>query len=420
MPLKNKNIVLGVSGGIAAYKTVELVSQLVKLGANVNVICTPNALNFVSTLSLEAMSKNKVYSQQYILDEAQGNSSIEHISLADSADLILLAPATANLIGKLASGVSDNLLTDTCLASRAPIIIAPAMNTNMWNHKKVQENIKYLKSELNYQFIEPEFGELACGHVGLGRLAELETITSKVSDFFDKKLTASLRGKKILITAGGTKEPLDPVRFIGNRSSGKMGFALVKKALEMGAEVTLLTTVPCPLQANSALKVIKLETAFEMKEAVLEEFPSKDVLLMAAAVADFSPIEKSKNKLKKTNLFIGDNSNEFQVTFKKNPDILAEVARIKTSSQITIGFCVETENIIENAQAKLENKKLDMIIANSTDAFESNSSEVSIITNVDSKFQINNLREMSKDEVSQAIYQELVSSCLRDKNPSLS
>jgi phosphopantothenoylcysteine decarboxylase/phosphopantothenate--cysteine ligase len=402
MNLQGKTIILGISGGIAACKSVDLASLLKKQGANVVAVCTEKALNFVSELSLQVITGNKVYLKQYEI----GSPEIDHIKLADEADLILIAPATANTIAKLAAGIADNLLLDICLASTTPVMLAPAMNTKMWEHKTTVRNLKFLQEELNYQVINPAYGELACGHVGEGRLADLECIVKKVCDFSEvlpsrhgtsalgldqglaDKDSQCLKNRKIVITAGGTRESIDPVRFIGNHSSGLMGLELAKAAQTLGAEVCLITT-GLTFHKTSALgqdqsiyeqvseapksRIIRVETAEEMKAAVEIEFKDADALIMAAAVADYKPREISSSKIKK-------NTGSLVLELEKTPDILETIAKTKKPNQVLIGFALETENLIENAAQKLKEKNLDLIIANSSEALGSVNSTVTLIS----------------------------------------
>ncbi|MCH2226630.1 MAG: bifunctional phosphopantothenoylcysteine decarboxylase/phosphopantothenate--cysteine ligase CoaBC [Candidatus Caenarcaniphilales bacterium] len=393
MPLKNKNIVLAISGGIAAYKSVELVSMLKKHGANVYCVLSESAENFVAPLSLEVISKNKVYTKADKHTINADKSYIDHIELANIADLILIAPATANTISKLACGISDDLIFDIILASSAPVIIAPAMNTKMWNHKAIQNNIKFIVDELDYYIIPPSTGELACGIKGIGRLAELQDIITYLENFIDlqEKLiieevvvkSQELTGKNIIISSGGTREYLDPVRFIGNSSSGEMGFALVQEAIYRNANVILVTTVNYsedPIKAalieHPNLVILQVNSADEMHKAIAANFnESIDALIMAAAVSDFSPVKYSDNKIKKD----PEGSETITVELKKNPDIIKTIAETKQNYQIIIGFSLETENLLENARKKLIDKKLDIIVANKQDALGKAQSQISII-----------------------------------------
>ena len=385
LKLDNLNIILAVSGGIAAYKTVELVSQLKKEGANVSVILSSKASKFVSPLSLEVMSENKVFggSQEW-------GSEIEHIELAKKADVILVAPATANTIAKLANGISDEILFDTILASKAQVIVAPAMNTNMWEHPTVQNNLAKLV-DFGYKVIDPDEGLLACKTVGKGRLAELDSIVEKVSSFSnkyfsknddvlsDENVDENLFGKKVIVTLGATKEKIDPIRFISNRSSGKMGFALIDSLLEAGAQVTAIHGF-ADMEHHSAysnhrnLKSIKIESAQDMLDALMQEFPNVDGLFMVAAVADYRVKEVSATKLKKADGLP-------EIILEENPDILKEITKIKKPSQVVVGFSVESQDSIVEGTRKLEEKDLDYIVVNSTKAFNADNAEVVILGN---------------------------------------
>jgi len=371
MSLENKKIILGICGGIAAYKTVELVSQLKKRGAHVYVVLTDNASKFVSSLSLEVMSGNKVYSGQI-----QGEN-IDHIQLADIADLILIAPATANALAKMANGISDSILFDIVLATKAPIMVAPAMNTNMWLHPSTRNNLEILKS-FHYQIIEPESGDLACGHVGPGRLADIENILKLIEDnfkFTSLHTNSPFHGKKIVITVGGTRERLDPVRYISNRSSGTMGFALAREASQQGASVVLISTINNQEAWINDTQLVQVETHAEMQAALEKEFDEADITIMVAAVADFRPTTNLDQKVKKI-----DGQDTLVVEMEKTPDILAGLGKRKKSHQVTIGFSVETERHLEKAQEKLKRKNLDFIVVNSPEAFASQEAQVTIMS----------------------------------------
>ncbi|HAK74067.1 MAG TPA: bifunctional phosphopantothenoylcysteine decarboxylase/phosphopantothenate--cysteine ligase CoaBC [Sporomusaceae bacterium] len=347
--LLGKNIVLGVTGGIAAYKAVEIVSRLKKAGAFVHVIMTEGATKFVTPLTFRELSANPVAVKMW---EEPKTWNVEHIALATLADLFLIAPATANIIGKIANGIADDMLSTTVMATKAPVILAPAMNTNMYLNPITQQNIAKLAS-LGYHFIEPGTGMLACGVEGPGRLAEPSTIVEYVENL--TKQSCSLAGKKVLITAGGTREPLDPVRYIGNRSSGKMGYALAAAAAERGAAV-LLVSGPTNLPAPQGVAVVNVESAQEMRNAVLAEYPDADIVIKAAAVADYRSVAQAEHKIKK-------NDETLTILLEKNPDILAELGRLKTK-QILIGFAAETEQLVTYATEKLNRKNADMIVAN--------------------------------------------------------
>lgn len=347
--LKGKNVVLGVTGGIAVYKAVEVVSRLKKAGANVHVIMTKSATHFVTPLTFREISGNSVITDMW--DEPK-TWNVQHIALATLADLFLIIPATANIIGKIANGIADDMLSTTVMATEAPVVIAPAMNTNMFLNSIVQNNmIKLINA--GYHIIEPESGMLACGIEGQGRLPEPVAIIDKIMDLV--RLNQSLLGKKVLVTAGGTREPIDPVRYIGNHSSGKMGYALAKAAAKRGADVILITA-PTSLPDPVGITIKKINTAKEMLEAVLLEYGNVDIVIKAAAVADYRIEQTYDQKIKKK----GDT---LTLNLTKNPDILYELGQRKTH-QILVGFAAETTNLIDNASEKLQAKNLDMIVAN--------------------------------------------------------
>ena len=348
MPNQTKNIVLGISAGIAAYKMYDLISDLKKSGHNINVVLTKDSKNFVSELTLKILSSNSVHCDMF---SPQSQIKPIHIELADSADIILISPATADIIAKIATGICDELITNILLASKAPVYIAPAMNVKMWEHFTTQKNIETIVTKLGYKIIPPEEGTLTCGYTGMGHIASNEKIIKTI--LYGESYVKPLAGKRIIVTAGGTKEPLDPVRFIGNRSSGKMGFALADIAHEYGAEVILVTTVP----RERSYQVLYVESALEMQEVVESEFDKSDVLIMAAAVSDYRPITMSKQKIKKKN-------EDITIELTRNPDILEILGRTKRDKQVIIGFSAESENIEKNAFDKLQKKKIDMIIAN--------------------------------------------------------
>lgn len=359
--LSGKTILLGITGGIAAYKMCELIRMYKRANANVLVVCTPNALNFVTKLTLQNLSQNDVAVEEFDVKDFKP----EHISYADSADIMVIAPATANTISKIATGVCDNLLTSIACAFTKPVIIAPAMNCNMWENPVLQENLH----KLHYEILEPESGFLACGYEGKGRLCSLDKIFDKTVELLNYK---PLEGKKIVITSGGTIEDIDPVRYISNYSSGKMGLALADTAKNLGADVTLITTKDIQRRYN----VIKVKSAIDMKSAVENEFESADCVIMAAAVADYRVKEVAPQKMKKTS------EDEITLTLVKNPDILKEISAIK-KSQIVVGFCAESENLIENAKEKIAKKGCDFLIANDISrkdiGFSSDYNEVTIL-----------------------------------------
>ena len=395
--LTGKNILVCISGGIAAYKAADIVSKLRKSKANVNVIMTEAATNFITPLTLRELSCNPVVVSMW---EKVTNWNVEHIALASKADLILIAPATANIIGKLANGIADDMLTTTVMATKAPVYIAPAMNTNMYQNQIVQDNITKL-SHYGYNLIEPESGMLACGIEGLGRLPEPEKIVTIVKNHF-KIDSQALKNKKILITAGGTIEPLDPIRYIGNRSSGKMGYAIAKEAVLRGAEVVLVSG-PTALPAPEGVRLISIETAAQMRKAVLREFNDTDITIKASAVADYHPRNVSDIKIKKSD-------QSMTVVLEKNPDILMELGSIKTAEQLLIGFAAETNDLIKYAKSKVEKKNLDMIIANDVSlpgaGFNSNTNIVKILYKNGT---VESLEKMSKHKLASIIIDKIIS-----------
>lgn len=374
-----KNVLIGITGGIAAYKICELIRLYKKQGANVKVLATENALNFVTKLTLQTLSQNSVAVKQFEVEEFKP----EHISLANEADIFVIAPTSANTISKLATGICDNLLTSVACAFKNPIIIAPAMNCNMWENKIIQENLNKLK-ELGYCILEPEEGFLACGYNGSGRLCSIEKIFDKSIEILNSK--KKLLSKKIVITAGGTREKIDTVRFISNFSSGKMGIALADEAYNQGADVVLISACPPPQPSPSSgegvspYRVVFVESALEMQAAVKEEFKDGDCLIMAAAVADYRAKSISDVKLKKTS---GNQNSEISIDLIKNPDILQEMAKNKRPEQIVVGFCAESENVLEFAKEKIKKKRCDYLIANdisrSDIGFSSDYNEVFIL-----------------------------------------
>jgi phosphopantothenoylcysteine decarboxylase/phosphopantothenate--cysteine ligase len=351
MSLANKNVLLGVTGGIAAYKAPDLVRKLTALGANVRVVLTGSATEFVSPLSLQAVSGNPVH--QHLLDPA-AEAAMGHIELAKWADILLIAPATANVLAKLAIGIADDLLTTLYLATTASVFIAPAMNQQMWKAPATLDNVERL-ARYGVNFIGPAIGEQACGDLGAGRMMEPVEIASIVSQTVNRRAVAELRGKHVLITAGPTREPLDPVRYISNHSSGKMGFAIAEAAVNAGAKVTLVAG-PVSLQTPRGCERIDVTTADDMLDAC-EQFAHKaDIFISTAAVADYKAVCVAENKIKKSD-------NELTLTFTKNPDILATIS-CKDNRPFCVGFAAESQDVEQYARQKLINKKLDMIAAN--------------------------------------------------------
>jgi phosphopantothenoylcysteine decarboxylase / phosphopantothenate---cysteine ligase len=348
--MERKRILLGITGGIAAYKAATIASKLTQLGMDVRTIMTKSATEFIAPLTLQTLTRNPVATD--IFDE-RDPSRVMHIDLADHADLVLVAPATANLIGKLANGLADDMLSTTLLATEAPIVLAPAMNVHMYQNEIVQANMQKLSS-YGVTYIEPGEGQLACGYVGKGRLAEPEEIVAWVQSFFVRKRL--LEGKTVLITAGPTLEAIDPVRYLSNHSSGKMGYALAAAAHKAGAKV-ILVSGPVSLTPPEDIEVISVMGAQEMHEAVLANLERADMVIKAAAVSDYRPKEILSQKRKK-------HSDSWQIDLIKNPDIAYEVGKRKRKGQLLIGFAAETENLERYAREKLEKKNMDFIIAN--------------------------------------------------------
>ncbi len=386
---RNKNILIGITGGIAAYKILELIRLYKKNNANVKVIMTENATNFVTPLTVRTLSNNPVYIKQF----EEENLFPEHVSLGTWADIFVIAPASANTIGKIANGICDNLLTSIACAFSKPVLIAPAMNCEMWNNPFVQENIKKLENN-GYQIIAPESGFLACGTSGIGRLCAIEKICASTYEAIKSKNTI-LNGKKIVITAGGTRENIDPVRYIGNHSSGKMGVALADEAYALGADVVLINT----FNHKADYKTINVSSAIEMQEVVLQEKENADCIIMAAAVADFRVKEAKEQKIKKEN-----GVENLTIELVKNPDILSEICATKKPAQVTIGFCAESENLIENAKIKIQKKQCDFLVANDISrkdiGFSSNENEVYIL---DKELNIKKIDKASKNIIAQKI-----------------
>lgn len=347
--LEGKTVVIGVCGGIAAYKVVEVVSRLKKLHADVNVIMTENAAKFVTPLTFRSISHNPVITDMF--DEPV-KWEIQHISLATKADIIVVAPATANIIGKVANGIADDMLSTTIMATKAPVVFVPAMNTNMYENPIVQENIKKL-TELGYIFLEPETGLMACGTAGAGRLPEPSVIVERVEELVCGK--RDLKDLKVLITAGPTQEPIDPVRYITNRSSGKMGYAIAAQASKRGAQVKLISG-PVNIKTPVGVENVAVKTADEMFNEVMKSYEAFDILIMVAAVADYRCAQIAEKKIKKK----GENLN---IELIKNPDIAKELGKVK-GNRILIGFSAETNDLVNNACEKLAAKNMDLIIAN--------------------------------------------------------
>jgi len=389
--LKNKNILVGVTGGIAAYKAVDVVSRLKKMNANVDVIMTKNAKNFVGPTTFQSISQNYVSIDMF---EEPKSWDIEHIALADKADMVLVAPATGNIIGKIANGIADDMLTTVIMATRAKVVFAPAMNSHMYANPIVQENIEKLKG-LNYEFIEPGTGMLACGYLGKGRMAEPADIVQYILDSLNKK---TLINKKIIVTAGPTIEPLDPVRYMTNYSSGKMGYAIAEEASNRGGDVVLVTG-PTNLQPPSNVKVVNINTTMEMLKAVEEYFNDSDVLIKAAAPLDYKPEKFSKEKIKKKT----GEDDILEIKYIRNPDIAASFGK-KKENQIMVGFAAETENVEKHAREKLEKKNFDFIVANDVSKEDAGfRTDTNIVTIIDNKGCSEEYPLMSKEKLSKVI-----------------
>jgi phosphopantothenoylcysteine decarboxylase/phosphopantothenate--cysteine ligase len=386
--LKDKKIIVGITGGIAAYKTCEIIRRLKKLGAQVIVIMTQNAQKFITPLTLETLSENEVVTEMFPEKRMVG---VRHVNLANWADFILIAPATANIIGKIKAGIADDILSTVLISTKSPVLIAPAMNVNMYENRIFQENMEYLK-KLGYLFIEPGIGALACG-TGKGRLPEPEVIVNEVIKLMTGK--KDLEGKSILVTAGRTEEPLDPVRYISNRSSGKMGYALAEAAQRRGAKVTLISG-PSNLTPPAEVNFIPVKRAEEMYSAVKSHFGKTDALIMTAAVSDFIPRIVSKEKIKRKD-------ENILLEFKPGRDILKEMGKLK-KKQILVGFSLETENEIANSRKKLEEKNLDLIVVNNPGVpgagFEVDTNQVTLI---DKKGKTEKLPLISKREVAEKV-----------------
>ena len=387
--LVNKNILLGVSGGIAAYKSAEIVRHLRKVGASVRVVMTKSAEEFITPLTLQALSGNRVSTE---LLDVEAEAAMGHIELAKWADGILIAPATANTLARLSNGRGDDLLSTITLAFDGPISLAPAMNQAMWGDERTQDNIKKLESQ-NFQICGPGSGEQACGDVGMGRMLEPLEILDLFSYSFNE---GKMAGKSILITAGPTQEPIDPVRFITNRSSGKMGYSLAQSAIDYGAKVTLISG-PVNLEPPSNCNFISIKTADEMFEAVMHHINDKDVYIGTAAVSDYKPAKMQNNKIKKD----GSNS-PITLELEENKDILKSVSALK-HRPFVVGFAAETNDVIENAEKKLSSKDLDLIVANDVSkkeiGFDSEENEVTLVTSADNYL----IERQSKKKVSNKI-----------------
>ena len=402
-----KNILLGVTGGIAAFKSASIVSLLKKKGYDVKVVMTKNATNIIGPLTLETLSRNRIYVDMW---DTNPHYEVEHISLADWADMVLIAPATYNIIGKVANGIADDMLTTiiSAVSIRKPVFFALAMNVNMYENPILKENIDKLKS-YGYRFIEVEEGLLACNYVAKGRMTEPEDIVAEIEryDIYSKieNFNTALKDKKVLITSGRTKENIDPIRYLSNNSSGKMGYSLAQAAIDLGAEVTLISG-PTNLEIPKGLKsFVSVESALEMYEKVDEYFGDADIFIACAAVADYRPKEYKKEKIKKSD-------SDLILELVRNPDILFEMGK-KKDKQLLIGFAAETNDIKENALKKLEKKNLDIIVANNASTMGTDSNTVEIIKKDKSSVEI---KQKNKMELAYDICSEVISVLKKGKN----
>ena len=397
---KGKNVTVFITGGIAAYKVATLVRLFVKEGAEVSVSMTKSACEFITPLTFQVLTKNKVYLDTFEEDEA---NKVQHIHLADHTDVAVVVPATANTIAKMANGIADNFVTSTLLATTAPIYVAPAMNEHMWENPATVRNVAQLKAD-GKVVIEPASGFLAEGYNGKGRLPEPEEIFEQITFLEIRRTSKSLlKGKSVLITAGGTKERIDPVRYISNDSSGKMGYALAKTASILGAKVQLVSTTK-QLKVPYGVEVTYVESAHEMEEVVTAQFPTTDIAVMVAAVSDYYVADRSEQKIKKQ-----QNESGLKLQLVENPDILKGLGHSKKEGQVVIGFAAETTNVLEYAKAKLEKKKADVIIANDVSnsriGFNSDRHQVTLLTK---DGHIVNLPEKSKEELALNIWKTLL------------
>jgi len=384
--LAGKTVVLGITGGIAAYKAAEIASNLTRSGARVEVVMTEAATRFITPLTLRNITGRPVVTDMF---ELASEYSVEHVALAEAADIMVIAPATANTIARLAAGIADNMVGSVVLATLAPVVVAPAMNDNMYQNPITQENISRLKAR-GFIIVDPEYGRLASGKMGWGRLAETERIIKAIEQTLLKP--GDLSGRKIVVTAGGTQEPIDPVRHIGNRSSGRMGYAIAEAARNRGAEVTLISG-PVGLHKPAGIDIKPVRTAEEMKAAVTEAVNRADALIMAAAVADYRPKDTAAAKIKK-------DSPDLTLELVRTPDILSEVQ----GSFIRVGFAAESEELVNNARKKLDKKKLDLIVANDITATDSGFDvDTNRVTIIDREGKTEELPLMSKREVAERV-----------------
>ncbi len=391
--LTNKTIVLGITGSIAAYKAADIASKLVQAGAKVEVIMTESATEFISPLTFRSLTGQPVVTDMF---ELASEFSIEHVALAEAADVVVIAPATANIIAKLAAGIADDILTCTVLATEAPVIVAPAMNVNMFQNSITQDNLTKLKAR-GFTIVDPAYGRLASGKIGLGRLAEVEKIIGTIQQVLGR--SGDLASKRIVVTAGGTREAIDPVRYIGNRSSGKMGYAVAEAARDRGAKVTLITA-PTSLPEPVGIEVVHITSAAQMKEAVTKATAQCDALIMSAAVADYMPKSAARGKIKKA---VAGESLTLELT--RTPDILVETR----GNFLRVGFAAESEDLVENARDELEKKQLDLVAANDITAPGAGFDvDTNIVTLIDKDGKVESLPLMLKREVADRILDKVV------------
>jgi len=389
--LANKTIVLGITGGIAAYKAADIASKLTQAGARVDAVMTESATRFIAPLTLRSLTGRPVITSMW---ELNSEFSIEHVALAEAADIVAIVPATANILAKLAAGISDDMITCTVLATKAPVVVAPAMNVNMFENTVTQDNLAKLKAR-GFTIVDPAYGRLASGKMGLGRLAETETIIGTIKQVLGR--SGDLANKRIVVTAGGTQEPIDPVRYISNRSSGKMGYAVAEAARDRGATVSLITA-PTSLPEPAGVEVIRINTATEMKEAVTKATAQTDALIMVAAVADYQPKSATREKIKKEDTGL-------TLELIKTPDILTEVK----GNFIRVGFAAESEDVLANAKQKLQKKQLDLIAANDITAADSGFSvDTNKVTLISREGKVDSLPLLTKREVADKILDRVV------------
>ena len=400
MKLKDKKIIVGITGGIAAYKACDAISKLRKLGAKIEVIMTENAEEFITPLTVQTVSNNMVYTEMF---ETARTWEVEHIELAKRADLFLILPATANFIGKIANGIADDMLTTTVMATKADVLIAPAMNTNMYDNEIVQENIEKLRSR-GYKFISPQSGILACGDEGIGKLASVESIVSRVEQYFEHDENGrkgDLEGMKIIVTAGPTVEAIDPVRYITNKSTGKMGYSIAKQAVLRGADVTLITGETHITLPEGLSKVVKIKSACDLHEAMMKNLDENQVVIQSAAVADYRPRDYHEHKIKKSD-------DDLTIVLERNKDVAHEIGKGK-GDRILVGFAAETDDVVANAKRKIEKKNLDFIVLNDlTKQGAGFGVETNIVKIIDRSGEMQEYPKLSKTEVGDIILDKVL------------